>query len=76
MSTATQVHVISVLNLSVFVHEYDVASDLQRPTIGDEHFIGYFQQAGRTPVLLAFHEPLVGPVRGRQVFLLLRTFRL
>jgi len=76
MSTAAQAQVVSVLNPSVLVNQGDIAGNLQGPTIRDEHFIGYFQQAGCTPVLLAFPEPLIGPDRGRQVFLLLFTLRL
>jgi hypothetical protein len=76
MSTAAQAQVVNVLNPSVLVSQDDIASNLQGSTIRDEHFIGYFQQAGCTPVLLAFPEPLMGTDRGRQVVRLLCTFRL
>ena len=76
MSAAAQAQVVDVLNLSILVNQGDIAGNLQGSTIRDEHFSGYFQQVGFAPVLLAFPEPLMSPDRGRQVFLLLCTFRL
>ncbi len=74
MSTAAQAQVVGVLNLSVLVNQGYIAGDLQGSAIRDKHFVGYFQQAGCALALLAFLEPLIGPVRTRQIFLLLCTF--
>ncbi len=77
VSTAAQAQVVSVLNPPVLVNEGDIAGSLQGTAVGDEHFIGYFQQAGCTLVLLAFFEPPVErPGRRRQVFRLLCAFRI
>ena len=75
MSTAAQAQVVSVLNLSILVNQGNIAGDLQGSAIRDEHFIGHFQQAGGTLILLAFPEPPVErPGRCRQVFRLLCIF--
>ena len=77
MSTAAQAQVVSVLNPSVLVNQSDIAGNLQRSTIGDEHFIGYFQQARLTLAFLPFHEPPVERFgRGGQVFMMLFRLKL
>ena len=52
MATAAQAQVICMLNFTLLVNQCDIAGNLQRATIRDEHFSGYFQQLGRTQVLL------------------------
>ena len=42
-SAAAQRQVVGVLHTAVFIHQRNVAGNLQRAGIGDEHLIGNFE---------------------------------